>query len=87
MIRKSITFTGTVQGVGFRWRARHAANLYGCTGWCRNEWDGTVTMEIQGEEDRIDRVLLSLQQGRFIEIERMDVKTIPLKEEREFTAE
>ena len=87
MIRKSITFTGTVQGVGFRWRARHAANLYGCTGWCRNEWDGTVTMEIQGEEDRIDRVLLSLQQGRFIEIERMDVKTIPLREEREFTAE
>ena len=87
MIRKSITFTGTVQGVGFRWRARHAANLYGCTGWCRNEWDGTVTMEIQGEEDRIDRVLLSLQQGRFIEIERMDVKTIPLKDEREFTAE
>ena len=87
MIRKSITFTGTVQGVGFRWRARHAANLYGCTGWCRNEWDGTVTMEIQGEEDRIDRVLLALQQGRFIEIERMDVQTIPLKEERAFTAE
>ncbi len=87
MIRKAITFTGTVQGVGFRWRARHAANLYGCTGWCRNEWDGTVTMEIQGEEDRIDRVLLALQQGRFIEIERMDVQTIPLKEERAFTAE
>lgn len=87
MIRKAITFTGTVQGVGFRWRARHAANLYGCTGWCRNEWDGTVTMEIQGEEDRIDRVLLALQQGRFIEIERMNVQTIPLKEERAFNAE
>ena len=44
MIRKHIVFTGQVQGVGFRWRARQAANLYGCTGWCRNERDGSVTM-------------------------------------------
>ena len=55
MIRKHIVFTGQVQGVGFRWRARHAAHLYGCTGWCRNDWDGSVTMEIQGEEDAIDQ--------------------------------
>ena len=48
MIRKRITFTGQVQGVGFRWRARQAAQLYNCTGWCRNDWDGSVTMEIQG---------------------------------------
>ena len=46
MIRRHIAFYGWVQGVGFRYRARHAAELYGCTGWVRNEWDGTVTMEI-----------------------------------------
>ena len=28
---KHITFYGWVQGVGFRYRARHAAELYGCT--------------------------------------------------------
>lgn len=33
MIRRHITFYGWVQGVGFRYRARHAAELYGCTGW------------------------------------------------------
>ena len=87
MIRRRITFAGIVQGVGFRWRARHAADLYGCTGWCRNEWDGTVTMEIQGEEERINQVILALQRGRFISIERMDVQNIPLKEERSFTTE
>ena len=54
MIRKHIVFTGQVQDVGFRWRARQAAKLYGCTGWCRNEWDGSVTMEIQGSENAID---------------------------------
>ncbi len=87
MVRRRIVFTGIVQGVGFRWRAMHAANLYGCTGFCRNEWDGSVTMEIQGEEAQIDRVLAALQAGRFIEIDRMDVKSIPLQNERGFTAE
>jgi hypothetical protein len=29
MVRKHITFYGWVQGVGFRYRARHAAQLYG----------------------------------------------------------
>ena len=46
MIRSHIVFQGWVQGIGFRYRARHAADLYSCTGWCRNEWDGSVTMEI-----------------------------------------
>ncbi len=32
MIRRHIVFTGSVQGVGFRYRARHATELYGCTG-------------------------------------------------------
>ena len=44
--RKHIIFYGSVQDVGFRWRARHAADLYGCTGWVHNVWDGTVEMEI-----------------------------------------
>ena len=80
LIRKHIVFYGSVQGVGFRYRARHAAALYGCTGWCRNEWDGSVTLEIQGNEESIDRVLLSVEAGRYIWIENMDVKTIPVKE-------
>jgi len=46
MVRKHINFHGWVQGVGFRYHARHAAELYGCTGWVRNEWDGSVTMEM-----------------------------------------
>lgn len=80
LIRKHITFSGSVQGVGFRYRARHAAALYGCTGWCRNEWDGSVTMEIQGTEEAIDQVLLSVEAGRYIWIENMDVRSVPLVE-------
>ena len=40
MIRKHIIFSGCVQGVGFRWRARKAAEMYGVTGWVRNDWNG-----------------------------------------------
>ena len=78
MLRKHIIFYGWVQGVGFRYRARHAAEMYGCTGWVRNEWDGSVTMEIQGTEDAIDKVILALEAGRYVKIENMDSRTIPL---------
>ena len=88
MIRKHITFSGWVQGVGFRYRARHAAALYGCTGWVRNEWDGSVTLEIQGEEENIDQVILAIERGTYIRIENMDSRTIPVEpEERGFRTE
>ena len=78
MTRKHIVFSGSVQGVGFRYRARHAADLYGCTGWVRNEWDGSVTMEIQGEEEAIDA-------GRYVEILNMAVRTVEIDpDERSF---
>lgn len=80
MIRRHITFQGWVQGVGFRYLARHAADLYGCTGWVRNEWDGSVTMEIQGEEESIDQVILFIERGRYVKIQNMDSRTIPLEE-------
>ena len=73
LIRKHIVFSGQVQGVGFRWHAVQAAKLYDCTGWCRNEWDGSVTMEIQGTDEGIDRALQSIESGRFIWIHGMDV--------------
>ena len=69
MIRKHFTFHGRVQGVGFRYRACRAAEMAGCTGWVRNEYDGSVTMEIQGREPDMDRVLGAIREGRFIRIE------------------
>ena len=78
MIRKRIVFSGWVQGVGFRYRARHAADLFGATGWVRNEYDGSVTMETQGTEEQIDGVILAIKRGRYVKIENMDVRTIPV---------
>ncbi len=88
IIRKHIVFTGYVQGVGFRWRARHAANNYDCTGWVRNEWDGSVTMEVQGTEEQINLVLKAIHAGRYIEIQNMETAIVPVDEkERGFRTE
>lgn len=88
MVRKHFTFTGSVQGVGFRWRARHAAGLHSCTGWVKNEWDGSVSMEIQGEEEDIDKVILDIERGTYVMIENMTVKGLPVdEEERNFRTE
>ena len=85
MIRRHISFYGHVQGVGFRYRAGHAANTFGCTGWVRNEWDGSVSMEIQGEEENIDRVIMTIESGRYVQIENMDSRVMPVDEnERSF---
>ena len=53
--RLHMVYRGEVQGVGFRWNALHVANNLDLTGWVRNEWDGSVTMELQGPDDRIAR--------------------------------
>ena len=53
--RLSIRFEGEVQGVGFRWTTRKLANELGLAGWVRNEWDGSVSMELQGTSDQIAR--------------------------------
>lgn len=88
IIRRHIVFYGWVQGVGFRWRARNAAQAVGVTGWVRNEYDGSVTMEIQGTEEQIDRVILAIEEGRWVRIENMESRQIPVDpEERSFHTE
>ena len=87
MVRKRITFYGWVQGVGFRYRACKAAEMTGATGWVHNEYDGSVTMEIQGTEEQIDQVILAIERGTYVRIENMDIRELPPDpEERGFRA-
>lgn len=83
-VRKRIVFHGRVQGVGFRYTAKYLAQSLGLTGWVRNEWDGTVTLEIQGRETLINKLLVGLNNNRFITIEWMDTKEISTEEENSF---
>jgi acylphosphatase len=85
IVRKYIRFYGWVQAVGFRWRAKTAAETYGATGWVRNEFDDSVSMEIQGTENQISDVIKAIERGTYIRIDRMEVKTLePDPDERGF---
>lgn len=78
-VRKHIIFHGMVQGVGFRYTAYHAANRNGVAGWVRNLPDGTVEAEAEGTQAAIDGMISDIERGRFITIERMEVRNVPLK--------
>ena len=80
-IREALTFTGRVQGVGFRYKMYYLAQQYGVTGWVRNEYDGSVSAQAQGREEEIDRVIQALSGDRYIEIDHVGRSRIPLDEE------
>ena len=79
-IRKQFVFSGRVQGVGFRYRAVKAAAVYNCTGWVRNEYDGSVSLEIQGTEEQIRQVIHHIEQGRYVRIDSADCYDLPVDE-------
>jgi acylphosphatase len=63
VIRRRAIVTGDVQGVGFRWSAREAAQRFGVTGWARNRTDGSVEAELEGPPEQVDRMLAWLRTG------------------------
>ena len=40
-----------------------------------------MTREIQGEEENIDKVILAIEAGRYVKIENMDSRMIPVLED------
>ena len=83
-IRKHITVTGRVQGVGFRYHIRAAANRFGVTGWVRNRYDGAVEMELEGIREDIDAVLDYAANTRWTEVSGIDSRVIPVQGEAGF---
>jgi len=59
--RYHIIFSGTVQGVGFRYTARALALKYKLTGWVMNLPTRDVELEVEGEEEKLDSFLEDLK--------------------------
>ena len=85
VIRRRYQVYGRVQGVGFRYTVMQAANALGLTGWVRNERDGTVTTELQGTEEAMDKLWEMVRRGSFIRIDRYEMTDLAVdKAERSF---
>jgi acylphosphatase len=59
----NIRIMGHVQGVGFRYSAMRAAELYNVCGFVRNEPDGSVYIEAEGESPNLDLYLEWCRRG------------------------
>lgn len=61
-IARLITFSGRVQGVGFRFTSQRIAFRYGLTGFVRNLPDGNVEMLAQGPAEDLSDALRDLSE-------------------------
>ena len=77
-VRRHFSISGQVQGVGFRYRARYAAQALELTGWVENNWNGTVDLEAQGPTAQLDRLVPTITgTSHWIHIETFTCKSIP----------
>lgn len=63
MIAKQVFFEGYVQGVGFRYTAKHIASGFDVAGWVRNLADGRVELFAQGEPDEVTDFISEIRQS------------------------
>lgn len=62
-VRVIARITGTVQGVKYRAMALREARQRNLTGWVRNEPDGAVLIDVEGEPRAVDAFLAWCAKG------------------------
>ena len=77
----NIRIFGSVQGVSFRYYAREEARKLGLTGFVKNERDGSVHIEAEGEEEKLNELVDWCKRGpRSAEVEKVEVNEGDLKD-------
>lgn len=61
-VSKHISFSGRVQGVGFRFTAQRIAMRCALCGYVRNTFDGAVEVLAQGDEEDVDDFVRDLRE-------------------------
>lgn len=80
-IRKAGRAEGSVQGVGFRFFVQSNAKSLGITGWVKNMSDGSVTMELQGEAETVERLIAKIKRGNdWIKVTNFELEDLPVVE-------
>lgn len=63
LIARQYQISGRVQGVGFRYSTRLAAERENCSGWVKNLPNGDVKAFIQGDAESLRRMETWLEHG------------------------
>ncbi|MBF0493971.1 MAG: acylphosphatase [Candidatus Omnitrophica bacterium] len=60
--RAEITYSGNVQGVGFRFAARNIAGMFHeISGYVENMSDGSVSVVCEGEQKTVERFIVAIE--------------------------
>ena len=71
--------TGRVQGVSFRMYAEQRAAELGVTGWVRNEPDGSVAVQAEGDEAAVDAFVDWCRRGPpYARVQRVEADPVPV---------
>lgn len=76
-MQKSLTaiFSGSVQGVGFRYTVLRKAQQLKINGTVRNLPNGTVELQAEGEEEELKKLLESINiKDDYIKVEKIQVE-------------
>lgn len=75
MVRREVSVTGRVQGVGYRAWTRDRAGAHGLCGWVRNEPDGSVSAVLGGPPEAVEAMLRDMRDGpAFARVTRVDAR-------------
>ena len=76
--RYRLVFSGRVQNVGFRLEIAEMAKRLGLTGFCENQSNGSVVVEVQGQFDKIQFLVAFMKSLKRIFVKRVEKKRLPL---------
>jgi acylphosphatase len=84
----NIRISGKVQGVSFRAYAKQEADKLELSGSIRNEPDGTVYIQVEGEEEQIEKFIEWCRDGsEYAKVEKVKVARQPLRDMEGFRIE
>lgn len=75
--RRTVVFSGRVQGVGFRYTSRNVALQYDVRGYVRNLPDGRVELVLEGAEAEMDCVIEEIRRKMSAFIRGVSVQSLP----------
>jgi acylphosphatase len=81
----NITIRGRVQGVGYRYFALKTAHSTGIKGYVKNNQDGTVFIEAEGEEIKLNQFVAQCKTGPgWAFVDKVEVNEFPVRGYEDF---
>jgi len=71
---------GRVQNVGFRYHTQKSAESHNIKGFVKNQPDGSVYVEAEGDEVNLDHFVLWCHEGpRWARVDRVEIQSAPVQ--------